>query len=821
MAFGNKKLTILIGAKDKASAKLEALRLKIESNSAAYNRAGKKMLMVSAAIGAGLGVAIKQAADFEQQMAQVSTMLDKNTMYYMPKFEKAVKDMSLEFGEGTNTLADGLYNILSASIPAEKAIGVLDVSVRAAKAGLTDTGIAADAITTILNSYNLSADKAADVSDLLFAIVKKGKLTFADLAPNIGKVAAMASKAGISLENLGATISTLTRSGVRTEMAMTAVRGIMNAMMKPAKEAADIFENKLGLAMNTTTLRAEGVIGILKRMKEEGLKTEDIAKIFPNVRALTGVVAAMGNLEGMTEDFNFMIKRAGLSTEAYNKNINTTKTMLAKMKQGFNVVAVELGVHLLPAVNKIIGSFLEIIKKFRNLSDRSKKLITTITSLTGVVTALIGVSLILLSKLPFIVAGIKLISIQLTTLTPIVGGVTIAIYALLKAFESHISIIDDYNTKVLKLQKTKMGMIEHLKNEREELLNLSGAGKSLHERDRQRIIDITKTINLLKREVEAEKLLKEEKVKDKEDNKIDEELQKRIDASKIVNEKLKAETILKGKEQATQLETQNEFIQSIEALNNNSYQNELKRINDTYKEKKKAMVKNIKDAKHWAIAMNKLETWKEKQTIKLGEETSVEKRTQAINTAEIAIQAIQTGLDAEGLANKKKKSWIIALIAMEKALAIARVWASMASFGPAAVAMATAQTALIGAQFAQVMKNMRQKTKAVDTNVPDIYEPTSMSEIGIGGGGENLVTSGEYTTVGKGVTGGVSPSAIKIDFGGVNLNFDVENLGEVKGDELEHLLRDIAEAIKSKTTEAVTMAMRAFNLGKELEGESV
>ncbi len=37
---------------------------------------------------------------------------------------------------------------------------VLKVSARAAAAGVTDTGIAADAITTILNAYSMSAEEA-------------------------------------------------------------------------------------------------------------------------------------------------------------------------------------------------------------------------------------------------------------------------------------------------------------------------------------------------------------------------------------------------------------------------------------------------------------------------------------------------------------------------------------------------------------------------------------------------------------------------------------------------------------------------------------
>ena len=425
MGFGN-DLTINIKARDEASNTLNKIRGNLKDHSAAFERAGKQMLIASAALTAGLGLAIKQAASFQQSMAQVSTMLDQQSMKYMPAFSKAIKSMSMKFGEGTKTLADGLYNILSASIPAAQAVDVLEESVKAAKAGLTDTGIAADAITTIINAYGMSADKAADVSDLLFAIVKRGKLTFAELAPNIGKVAAMAAKTGLSLEGLGATIATLTRSGVRTEMAMTAVRGILNGMLKPAKEAAEAFENRLGVAMNTTTLKAEGVVGILTRMKEAGLKPEEISKMFPNVRALVGVVAAMGDLEGVTYDYDLMVNRAGLSQEAFDKNINTTQVSMLKFKETLNVVLVSLGTQLLPIVDRVTGALSKVGEAFVKLSPNMQKMIGYTIALTAALLALSGVMLIVLAKIPMMVAGWHIVAAVLAKVAAVAAVTTAA-----------------------------------------------------------------------------------------------------------------------------------------------------------------------------------------------------------------------------------------------------------------------------------------------------------------------------------------------------------------------------------------------------------
>lgn len=182
---------------------------------------GMDLLKVGTVMATPFVAGAKVFADFDRQMANVSTMLDEPEKH-MARFSKSVRDMSVEFGESTDALAGGLYDILSASISPEKAMNVLTVAVKAAKGGLTDTKTAADAITTVLNAYGLSAEHAGTVSDLLFSVVKRGKTTFAELAPNIGEVASIAASAGVALEEVGATLSVLTRNGVRTTEAVTA-----------------------------------------------------------------------------------------------------------------------------------------------------------------------------------------------------------------------------------------------------------------------------------------------------------------------------------------------------------------------------------------------------------------------------------------------------------------------------------------------------------------------------------------------------------------------------------------------------------------------
>jgi len=189
------------------------------------------MLAVSAAFIKG---AI-DAAKFEKALANVSTMLDKTTMPIMKDFKKGILDMSEAYGESTDALAKGLYDILSASIPASKALDVLEVSAKAAKAGLTDTGVAADAITTLMNSFQDATKDASFYSDILFATVKFGKTTFEELAPVVGNVAKLMQVAGGTAEEMAGMLAIMTRNGINTRVAVTGLKGVVSALIKPSE----------------------------------------------------------------------------------------------------------------------------------------------------------------------------------------------------------------------------------------------------------------------------------------------------------------------------------------------------------------------------------------------------------------------------------------------------------------------------------------------------------------------------------------------------------------------------------------------------------
>lgn len=429
-----------VGAKQ-AMAKLEGFAKNLRSK-------GLANIAVGVSIGLPLGKAIHDAAAFGTEMAMVSTMLE-DTAKWMPTFSSGITRMSVQFGEGTDVLAKGLYDILSASIPAENAMGLLEVAVRGARAGLTDTAVSVDALTSVLNAYALDASKAADISDWFFSIVKRGKTTFPELASDIGMVATTASVAGLSLDEMGAAIATMTRVGVKTNMAVTALNNIISTFLSPTQEAAE-YAAKLGFSLSSTTIKAEGLRGVFERIS--GLPPDAIARLFPNIRALRGVLPALQNLAGFDADLKAMGDRAGAAGEAFTKMNRGIGPALKRMGAVIRAVSTEIGSALAPALEWIgekaagaAGPVLSLVKHM--------KWAVVAAAAVGVALIGIGSAMLAISFAPMIIGAL---TTAVTSLGAVLGVVFspigLLVGALLGVGAAVVSVIGVGDTFGAKLQ---------------------------------------------------------------------------------------------------------------------------------------------------------------------------------------------------------------------------------------------------------------------------------------------------------------------------------------------------------------------------------
>jgi TP901 family phage tail tape measure protein len=188
--------------------------------------------VIGPAVGAIAAEGINAAAEFQDQIATIETVAGEGAVA-LHGIDKAALQLSADTGKPIEDLTAGLYDLVSAGIPAEDAISVLKESTNLAIGGLGSTADAVDAVTSAMNAYGQGTYSAVGVTDIFAKAVADGKVTTAQLGGSIATIAPIAAQAGISLEEVSAGYAQLTAKGVPAAEAATQMRSAIVALISP------------------------------------------------------------------------------------------------------------------------------------------------------------------------------------------------------------------------------------------------------------------------------------------------------------------------------------------------------------------------------------------------------------------------------------------------------------------------------------------------------------------------------------------------------------------------------------------------------------
>ena len=312
---------------------------------------------------------ITKYREFETRLAEISTILQED-VDQMDRFKAGMESLSLTYGQSTSDISKGLYDILSAAFSARDAMNLLNTSIKASIAGLSDVRTSVKIFTTVLNSYGKSAEQATHVSDVLFQSVVRGKFQFADLEQALGYVVPIAAQAGISFDDLSAALSTATRHGLHIDMTARglalAIQGIINPSEKARKAALEY-----GVQMDGLSLRVLGLKGWFDQLGTAMDKygKNILGELVPNMRSLrvAMVLAGEEGAKGFAEDLLYLESVSGRTEEALTKMMNTSEFISKQITQDMEKTARDIGSAWDEVALKLQGAGVWIAKHWQNM----------------------------------------------------------------------------------------------------------------------------------------------------------------------------------------------------------------------------------------------------------------------------------------------------------------------------------------------------------------------------------------------------------------------------------------------------------------------
>ena len=283
--------------------------------------------------------AYKLAKEYEHAMKEVSTISDA-TQQDFEGMSKKVFSISEISPDDPVKLAKAYYQIVSAGHDGAKGLNVLETSAKAATAGVTDTETAADGLTTVMNAWKIDASEATTVADSFFTTVKLGKTNFKQLADSIAIVAPIAASANIPLNEIMATVASITKQGTPTSVAMTQVRSAILGMQEAGR-----LDGTKTLQQNMQALY-ETMNGDSTAIREE----------VGRVEGLNAILAISGNnAESAKKDLLVYNDTVGATEKANKEMLTSNNNQWAIFRNKIKSITYDLGESMLSMSNTFVG----------------------------------------------------------------------------------------------------------------------------------------------------------------------------------------------------------------------------------------------------------------------------------------------------------------------------------------------------------------------------------------------------------------------------------------------------------------------------------
>jgi TP901 family phage tail tape measure protein len=214
-----------------------------------------------------------------------------------------LQDVSRELSGQASVLdlTSAAYDVASAGFTnAADAANILKAASQGATGGFSDINTVGDATTSVLNAYGLEADKAAKLVDGFIQTQNDGKIVIGEYAANIAKVAPVAAALGVPLEEVNAAVAQITAGGQGAEVTFTALKTAF-AQVAAGKVGKEF--KALGVEINASTLKSDGLAGTLQKIKESGADAGTVIKAF-GTEAGPSILALLND----TEKFNRLLE---------------------------------------------------------------------------------------------------------------------------------------------------------------------------------------------------------------------------------------------------------------------------------------------------------------------------------------------------------------------------------------------------------------------------------------------------------------------------------------------------------------------------------
>lgn len=285
--------------------------------------------------------ALEAGGKFEDAMARVRAVSNATKSEF-----KAMEDEAQRLGATTKysatDAANALENLVRNGLKPLDAAKAVGKTLEFAQANTIELAEAADIATNVMNGFGKSVTDLGNINDVLSSTAAHSATNVSDLAEALKIAAPIATTAKIGIEETNAALGTLANVGFKGSDAGTGVKQVLVAISSQSSEAAKTLK-RYGVNLNETTLKNDGLVKSLQKLKDSGIgnSIQDLVAVFGRLAA-PKAAALINNVDKLSELSTTLKNSQGENARMFEQSTGKYMNALHTLKSTWESVMISI-----------------------------------------------------------------------------------------------------------------------------------------------------------------------------------------------------------------------------------------------------------------------------------------------------------------------------------------------------------------------------------------------------------------------------------------------------------------------------------------------
>lgn len=374
---------------DKANQAMGNLGKGSQSAADAANKVGTTMVVAGAAVAGGLGLAVKTAADFEQELSGIKAVSGA-TSDEMGKLHDKALQIGKDTAFGATEAAQAMSELAKAGIGVNDILGgAADATVALAAATGVDMPTAATIASNAMNVFGLKASEMGTVVDSFSQAANASAIDVTDLGMSMQQVGAVAHLAGLSMKDTVVAIGEMGDAGIKGSDAGTSLKTMLMNLQPQTKKASEEMQ-RLGIITKDGSNQFYDQQGNVKSLADiqqvlqtalKGMSAEQkqaaLQTLFGSDAIRAAAVMAENGAAGY-QKFTDKMTGSGTAADQAKTRMDNLKGSWEQAKGSLETAGIAIGETLIPVLKDLANWLGSIFDWFNSLPGPTQSMITYI-----------------------------------------------------------------------------------------------------------------------------------------------------------------------------------------------------------------------------------------------------------------------------------------------------------------------------------------------------------------------------------------------------------------------------------------------------------